>query len=231
MLLYLEPPHVNHDYGILGKFIYFTKIDAIIFHKYYKQKFISSTMNVVVIYGSVREGREGIKAAKFIVNKLKERNHEVYFIDPLEYNFPMLEKRYREYLNPPAKLKEVSDLVKASDGIIVVSAEYNHMPPPALLNIMDYFGAEYARKPSAIVSYSSGSFGGVRASVHLKDYLSEIGTLPIPNVFAVSSVQDSMDDNGIAIDKRYDKNVKGFLDNFEWHMRVLKDGRNNYPAN
>jgi NAD(P)H-dependent FMN reductase len=186
-------------------------------------------MKVVVIYGSVREGRQGIKAARFIVNKLGERGHEVSFVDPLEYDFPLLEKRFREYTNPPAKLKELSDIIKASDGIVVVSAEYNHLPPPALLNIMDYFGVEYARKPSAIVSYSDGPFGGLRAAVHLKDFLGEIGTVPIPTVFPVSAVQSGFDEKGITIDKSYDIRIMKFLDEFEWYMKVLKHGRENYP--
>ena len=34
-------------------------------------------LNIAVIYGSARSNRQGIKAAKFLVNKLKERDYEV----------------------------------------------------------------------------------------------------------------------------------------------------------
>ncbi len=47
-------------------------------------------LNFVVVYGSVRTERKGIKAAHFIINKLKERGHEITFIDPLEYKLPLL---------------------------------------------------------------------------------------------------------------------------------------------
>jgi NAD(P)H-dependent FMN reductase len=198
------------------------------FHNFYKFDDITLFMKIVVIFGSVREGRQGIKAARFIVNKLKERNHEVSLIDPLDYDIPLLEKKYVEYSSPPKKLKKLSELIGASDGIVVVSAEYNHMPPPALLNIMDYFSVEYAYKPSAIVSYSGGPFGGVRAAVHLKDFLGEIGTVPIPAVFPVSAVQSSMNDDGVAVDKEYDARVIPFLEQFEWFMKTLSDGRKNH---
>ena len=38
----------------------------------------------------------------------------------------------------------------------------------ALKNTLDYFLEEYFFKPSAIISYSVGSFGGVSAGNHLQ---------------------------------------------------------------
>jgi NAD(P)H-dependent FMN reductase len=56
------------------------------------------------------------------------------------------------------------------------SNRYNHTPPPALTNMMSYFGASaYSYKPSGIVSYSAGNWGGVRSTVGLRSYLSELG--------------------------------------------------------
>jgi len=47
-------------------------------------------LKTVTILGSVREGRQGMKAAKFITNILKERGHEVVLIDPKEYDLSLL---------------------------------------------------------------------------------------------------------------------------------------------
>ena len=38
-------------------------------------------LNTVVIYGSARRDRQGIKAARFMVQKLEERSHSVSLID------------------------------------------------------------------------------------------------------------------------------------------------------
>ena len=51
----------------------------------------------MVFYGSVRSDRQGIKAVKFVLNKLKERGHDVALIDPVEYRLPLLDKMYKEY--------------------------------------------------------------------------------------------------------------------------------------
>ena len=42
-------------------------------------------LHLVVVYGSVRSERRGIRAARFIVNECRMRGHEVTLIDPLEY--------------------------------------------------------------------------------------------------------------------------------------------------
>jgi NAD(P)H-dependent FMN reductase len=62
-------------------------------------------------------------------------------------------------------MARIAEILKAADGFVIVSAEYNHSIPAALKNILDYFQSEYLYKPSAIVTYSAGPFGGVRASI------------------------------------------------------------------
>jgi NAD(P)H-dependent FMN reductase len=46
---------------------------------------------ISIIYGSVRTDRQGIKAAKYLEKKLLEKNIKVNFIDPLEYQLPLLD--------------------------------------------------------------------------------------------------------------------------------------------
>jgi len=48
------------------------------------------TLNTVVLLGSVRADRQGIKAARFIIRKLEARGHRVALVDPLEKRLPLL---------------------------------------------------------------------------------------------------------------------------------------------
>ena len=52
---------------------------------------------VPVIYGSVRSDRQGIKAARWVVNELRRRGMDPMLIDPMEYQLPMLDRMYKEY--------------------------------------------------------------------------------------------------------------------------------------
>jgi len=184
-------------------------------------------LNVVVLYGSVREGRQGIKAARFIVNKLKERKHNVTFIDPLEVKLPLLKKRYKDYPKgkAPEKLDRLAKLYRKADAFVVVSAEYNHSIPPALSNLIDHFLEEYFFKPSLIVCYSAGSFGGVRASMQLRSMLAEVGMSSVKSIFAVPNVQDAFDKKGSPKDFKSNERVKKPLDELEWYAEALKEQR------
>jgi NAD(P)H-dependent FMN reductase len=186
-------------------------------------------MKVAVIYGSNRSERQGIKAAKFIINKLKEADIEVDFIDSKKYQLPLLDKMHKEYEEgkAPEPLEQIHKILNSSDGFVIVSGEYNHSIPAALKNILDHFQQEFYFKPSAIVSYSAGPFGGMRVAVHLRAVLAELGMPSIPSIFPISAVQSSIDDNGSVISGNYDKYVVRFIDEFKWYLRALNIERKN----
>ena len=185
------------------------------------------SLNTAVIYGSARQNRQGIKAARFIVRKLAERDHSVTLIDSQEYELPLLDKMYKEFSDEdaPPKMTAISEALDAADGFVIVSAEYNHSVPAALKNLLDHFQSEYLYKPSAIVTYSAGPFGGVRALVNLRAILAELGTPSIPSAFAVSQVHKAFDDDGNAVETSYDRRVVKFLDEYEWYAEALRHKR------
>lgn len=183
--------------------------------------------NFSVIYGSVRSNRQGIKGARFLVRQLEQRGHQVDFIDAQEANLPMLDKMYKEYNEgeAPENMEAVAQQLNRADGFIVVSGEYNHSIPPALKNILDHYQSEYLFKPGAIATYSAGPFGGVRASVHLRAVLGELGMATISTMFAMSNVQRSFDEEGAALEEAYNRRVGRFLDELEWYAAALKAKR------
>lgn len=184
-------------------------------------------LNIVIVYGSVRDNRQGIKAAKFIKKKFEETEHNIIFIDPLEYDLPLFKKMYKEYEKgkAPIILEKLSKIFTNADAIIIVTAEYNHGPPAALKNLLDHFLEEYYFKPSAIVSYSAGGFGGVRAAVTWRSILAEMGMSSIPSIFPIPHVQDSFDDDGNPIDEKYHKRFEKFANEIIWYATALKQQR------
>jgi NAD(P)H-dependent FMN reductase len=187
----------------------------------------SSKLNTAVIYGSARSGRQGIKAARFVANKLEERQHAVTLVDSQEYELPFLDLMYKEFAEgeAPKAMRTVGEILQAADGFVIVSAEYNHSVSAALKNLLDHYQSEYLYKPSAIVTYSAGPYGGVRALVNLRAILAELGTPSIPSALPVSGVLAAFDDDGKALDKTYDERIIKFLDEFEWYENALKRAR------
>ena len=156
-------------------------------------------MNIVILYGSVRTERQGVKAARFIEAQVRGRGHTTTLIDPMVYRLPLLDRMYKEYAgDAPAALQQLAGVYREADGFVIVSGEYNHGIPPALKNLLDHFLEEYFWRPSAIVSYSAGAFGGVRAAMQLRMTLSELGMPSIPTILPVRHVAKAFDENGVS---------------------------------
>jgi len=181
------------------------------------------SINTAVIYGSARRARKGINAARFVMRKLAEREHEVTLVDTAEYGLPLLDLMYKEYDAgaAPDAMQAVGEILAAADGFVIVTGEYNHSVPSALKNLLDHYQSEYLFKPSAIVTYSAGPFAGVRALVNMRGIMAELGSPAIPSAFPISQVFKAFDDDGIPTDSAYDERIVKFLDEYEWYARAM----------
>ena len=72
----------------------------------------------------------------------------------------------------PAIVTETGQAIRAADGVIIVTPEYNYSIPGVLKNAIDWISRlpnqPFAGKPVAIQSASTGLYGGVRAQLHLR---------------------------------------------------------------
>jgi len=75
---------------------------------------------------------------------------------------------------PPAALA-MGDAIRASDGVIIVTPEYNYSVPGALKNALDWMSRlpepPFTGKPVAIQTGSPGMVGGARCQYHLRQIL------------------------------------------------------------
>ena len=156
----------------------------------------------------------------------------VTLIDPLDYEFGLLDRMYKEYegKQAPQHMERLAGMIRSADGFVVTSGEYNHSIPPALTNLIDHFLEEYFFRPSGIVCYSKGMFGGVRAAMQLRALLAEIGTVSIPTIFAIPNVQDTFDEEGNPHNEKYHEYIEQFLLELEWYSRVMKEGRKKHEV-
>jgi NAD(P)H-dependent FMN reductase len=184
-------------------------------------------LNLVLIYGSVRSDRKGIRAARFVERGLTTRGHAVTFVDPLETRLPLLDRMYKEYPkgSAPEPLERLAVLYRAADAFVIVTGEYNHSVPPALVNLLDHFLEEYFWRPSAIVSYSAGMFGGVRAAVVLREMVGELGMPSISSTLPVPKVQQAFDDEGHPSDPAWERRFGRFASELEWYAEAFRAQR------
>src|SRR6195952_6045971 len=184
-------------------------------------------LTVAVLLGSVRPERNALRVGRMLVNALSVAGHEAVLVDPRELSLPLLERTYSEYKlgEAPAALNELSALYRRVDGFIIASGEYNHGIPPALKNLLDHFLEEYFWRPSGIVCYSSGQFGGVRAAMQLRMVLGELGMPSIPTLLSIPRAATAVNEAGQPQQDWLASALADFLAEVTWYANALKHGR------
>lgn len=141
-------------------------------------------LKLLVFLGSVRDrtpprpARLGCRVARACRDRLAAEGHDVELIDPLDLDLGGAFKPHFAHAQgkAPAALEDLAGRIAAADGFAMVGPEYNHSMSPALAHLLNHFGSSlYAYKPSAIATYSAGQWGGARAAVNMRTFLSELG--------------------------------------------------------
>ena len=146
-----------------------------------------------------RPKRLGLRVAKACLQhiesqrfKSQDNDLEIELVDVLDYPLESVFKPHFAYAKgrAPAKLEALAEKIKTADGYIMVSPEYNHSMSPALANLLNHFGSSlFSYKPSIIMTYSAGQWGGARAAVNMRTYLAELGCLPVSAMIHIPKAQ------------------------------------------
>jgi len=176
--------------------------------------------HIAIISSSVRVGRNSHRVALYFKNYIEENKlATVEILDLMEYQFPVFDERLRYQKEPTAKMLDFAGKIKAANGVLIVTPEYNGGYPAALKNVTDLLYDEWRRKPIAISTVSDGSFGGTQVITSLQFTLWKIKAWTVPAMFPVPKVHDSFDENGNPVDKAgVDKRAKPFLEELTWCM-------------
>lgn len=180
-------------------------------------------LTIPILFGSVRHDRAGLRACHWLIHALEARGHRGVLIDAAEIGLPLLDRMYKEFApgTAPAPLDDLADLYRRADGFLIVSGEYNHAAPAALKNLLDTFLEEYFWRPSGIVCYSAGQFGGVRAAMLLRMTLAELGMSSVPSLMPIPRIAEAIDVAGNAVTPGLDASRDRFLDEFLWYAEAM----------
>lgn len=180
-------------------------------------------LRIPILLGSCRVGRQSLKIAQFILEKLLPNNCiQTELIDLGEYNLPMLEERLQEMeALPPNLLKFCSQLDQA-DGILIVTPEYKNGYPGVLKNALDYLKPQALKyKPIGICTVSSGGFGGLNCLAGLRLVCLALGGLPIPDTLPISHVRELFDEDGNLCDLTLKTKLESFVNELIWYTEAM----------
>ena len=98
------------------------------------------------------------------------------------------------------------------------------------LNMLNHFGSSiFSFKPSAIVTYSVGQFGGTRAAHALRPTLCELGCLPVSAMIHVPRAGSVLDADGRTADGEDEESWRAYagrtLSQLEWWGEAARQQR------
>jgi len=127
----------------------------------------------------------------------------------------------------PAVVEQAADAIRAADGVVIVSPEYNYSMPGGLKNAIDWLsrlkGQPFAGKPVAIQSASGGNLGGARMQYHLRQTMVflDAHVLNKPEVM-IGQAPSKVDADGRLVDEATRKFVADQLVAFAAYIARLK---------
>ena len=185
---------------------------------------------ILVLYGSYRSDRMGIRLANYLVDGLKGRGDDAELIDAKAIGLPMLDRMYKEYPkgSAPAPMEALAEKIRTADAFVFVTGEYNWGVQPGLKNLTDHFLEEWFWRPAAIASYSGGRLAGARSNSTWHGILSEMGMVVISSTLTVAQVGQTLDEAnnpqgpaGQALARAFPR----FADDLAWWTEAAKAQR------
>jgi chromate reductase len=144
-----------------------------------------SKYNIAVIVGSLRKDSFNRKLANAIVK-----------LAPSEFTFKQVQigdlplYNQDDDTNQADSVKRLKDEIKAAQGLLFITPEYNRSMPGVLKNAVDHASRPYgqsawAGKPAGVLGASIGVIGTAMAQQHLRNVLAylDVPTLGQPEVF------------------------------------------------
>ena len=162
--------------------------------------------SIAVIVGSTREGSYNRALGELAAASLEAQGAGVTRIDLAAFDLPLYSAAIEADAFPP-DAERLKALFAAQDGLLFVSPEYNGSLPPLLKNAIDWAsrptGGEglvaltaYRGKAAAVMSASISPFGGLRGLMHLRQILSTIQMVVIPEQVVVPNAHAAFAEDG-----------------------------------
>ncbi|SNT68661.1 NADPH-dependent FMN reductase [Paracoccus seriniphilus] len=148
---------------------------------------------IVVILGSIREGRINDRVAAWVSAQLSDHGFAPEILDPADPEILPVQ------IGDKQAIKRLQERMKGADGFVIVTPEYNHAEPGHLKTLIDSVTAEWWARPVGLIGYG-GISGGLRAIEALRVILAELHTVTIRDTLSFASPWRRFDELGRILD-------------------------------
>lgn len=191
-------------------------------------------MKLQVIVGSTRPTRAADKVVPWVVNRAAlHEAFETEVIDLRDWQLPMFSEHMGSIGDPhdPSYsdliVRQWNRKIAEADAYLVITPEYNHSVPGELKNAIDSVFVSFAfrNKPMAMVGYSGGIGGAIRAIEHLAQIAVEVEAVPLRSTVVLPFVDKAFTDDGEPAEQATEVSLQILLDDLAWWGAALRDAR------
>ena len=176
-----------------------------------------SQPKIVAFAGSLRAGSFNKQLVALAADAARAAGAEVTVVDLRELALPLFDQDLEDASGLPEGAKKFKALLRASDGFLIASPEYNSSVTAVLKNAIDWASraesddepplVAYKGKVAALCSASPGALGGLRGLVTLRSILGNIGVIVLPDQVCISTAHEAFDEGGKLKDERKAKQI------------------------
>lgn len=181
--------------------------------------------NVICICGSLRKGSYN----RMVMNLLPGLAPPGLAIReaPPFAEFPVYNADIQDSTGFPPPVHALAEAIRAADGVIFCTPEYNFSMPGGLKNAIDWVsrppGAQVFRgKVATFMGASTGPSGTLRMQPQLRGIGANLGMLVLPSIVTVSYAAKAFGEDGTLVDEGVKKQLARAMDELVAECRLRK---------
>jgi NAD(P)H-dependent FMN reductase len=153
----------------------------------------------ITLCGSLRKESINEHLRRHMSARLREAGVAVTDLDLADYPMPIFDQDIEDAGNTPEAAKQLADMFRTHDIVLIISPEYNGGITPLIANTIAWISRQ---KPSpfrhaifGIGGMSDGKYATIFALSHLRDSLSKVGALVVPTLLGLGPWPDVFTDD------------------------------------
>ena len=178
---------------------------------------MSEKVKIVALSGSTRVGSLNKKLVKASIPFLEELGAEVQYIDLKEFELPIYDGDLESVQGIPPMVRKLKDVFISADGFLISTPEYNGYFSGVFKNAIDWLSRPvegyppfecFEHKTAGLLAASPGGMGGIRALLQVRQLLSGIKVLVVPDQFGLANAGKAFQDDLTFTESKTAENVK-----------------------
>jgi chromate reductase, NAD(P)H dehydrogenase (quinone) len=173
---------------------------------------------ILAFAGSLRRESFNKKLVAIAVSGARKVGADVTLIDLKDFPLSLFDQDLETEKGMPDNGAKLKKLFIDHDGLLIASPEYNSSVTAVLKNTIDWVSrpapgepplVAFRGKVATLMSASPGALGGLRALVHVRSILGNIGVIVLPDQVAVAGAPQAFQPDGSLADPKQQADVEG----------------------